>query len=266
MPNRDLTEIHDHISGNHGLCYIADCFDIFGSIGDNEFDLMLTDPPYNTNFRLASQSGDDKKKSAEDFGEKIFYKDVFTDEEYLKLSKNWFSEAMRIAKRVIFTPGINPNNLKLWLTIKVPDAVFCHYKKNGMGVTSLARFARWEPMLLYGEFNHQFDFRCNVFDVPVESGDDKFHAIHPSPKPYELYYKIVKRSIEKHGTENLIDPFMGSGTNAQVCEALGIDWMGIELDREYVMRDITRRINLGKRLRKEELRKKKQKSISTFFK
>ena len=54
---------------------------------------------------------------------------------------------------------------------------------------------------------------------------------HPSPKPLDFMLKLIKRFTEAGDT--VIDPFMGSGTTALVCERLQRRWIGIELSRDY---------------------------------
>jgi len=45
-------------------------------------------------------------------------------------------------------------------------------------------------------------------------------------------------------TESVCDPFLGSGTTAQVCESLGISWIGFETNLQY-RQDIRNRIREG---------------------
>lgn len=229
--------------GKFGKCQYTDCIEAMRLLPDQSFDFGLTDPPYNVDFDLSSQSSSTGKRDPASFGDKIFYDDTFESEAaYRDFSLAWFTEMKRVCKRFMFTPG--NKNLGMWYGIEKPVGIFIHYKPNGMSKNSLACYARWEPILLYGKFNHQFDFLCDVFEVPVENGDKKFVAKHGSPKPVQLYFDIIERAKEFLDIRSVIDPFLGSGTTAEVCEWLNLRWLGLEVKEDYAV-DIDRRIELG---------------------
>ena len=50
--------------------------------------------------------------------------------------------------------------------------------------------------------------------------------------PQEVMDNII--GILPHGDETIVlDPFMGSGTTGIACERYGVDFIGIELDKNY---------------------------------
>jgi len=55
---------------------------------------------------------------------------------------------------------------------------------------------------------------------------------HPTVKPTELMKYLVKMVTQKGGT--VLDPFMGSGSTGKACKQLGYDFIGIELDEDYM--------------------------------
>ncbi len=61
--------------------------------------------------------------------------------------------------------------------------------------------------------------------------------LHPSPKSRDLWGYILKKLKPK----SVIDPFIGSGTTAEMCEKLGIKWLGYEIKEEY-SKDINKRL------------------------
>jgi DNA modification methylase len=209
------------------------------SLPDQFVDLCLTDPPYNVSFDGSLQSDPTKcwhKTAPKEYKEKKqFYNDSI--ENYKDWCIKWFNEALRISTQLIFTCG--HKNLKMWINIKEPEAIFIHYKRNCASQTSLARFNRYEPILLYGKYRHQFDFQSNVFDIPLNNGFLRdLKTIHPSPKEFRLYYEIIKRL----NPTTVIDPFLGSGTTACVCKKLQIKWLGYEVEQKYKS-DIEYRLN-----------------------
>jgi site-specific DNA-methyltransferase (adenine-specific) len=55
---------------------------------------------------------------------------------------------------------------------------------------------------------------------------------HPTVKPVKLMQYLVRLVTPKGGT--VLDPFNGSGTTGIACKLEGFDYIGIELDPEYV--------------------------------
>ena len=62
---------------------------------------------------------------------------------------------------------------------------------------------------------------------------DKLKNVHPTVKPIKLIEYLMKLTIMPNPNQIYIDPFIGSGTTAIVCEKLGRRWIGIELNPEY---------------------------------
>ncbi len=56
---------------------------------------------------------------------------------------------------------------------------------------------------------------------------------HPTQKPFELSEKLLKSRINRQRGKVLI-PFSGSGSECVVAKSLGIDFLGIEINPQYV--------------------------------
>ena len=54
---------------------------------------------------------------------------------------------------------------------------------------------------------------------------------HPAVFPAYLPQFFIKLTTDIGDT--VLDPFMGSGTTGLVCEGLDVNFIGIELDRDY---------------------------------
>lgn len=54
--------------------------------------------------------------------------------------------------------------------------------------------------------------------------------------PCQLPYRLVERIVKAHSNEGdlVIDPYHGTGTTGVVCEQLGRDYIGIDVDRDYL--------------------------------
>lgn len=73
----------------------------------------------------------------------------------------------------------------------------------------------------------------NAWYIPYETILDRgaHRGSHPATFPTEL----VRRAIKFSGTTGtLLDPFMGTGTSAVAAVELGLDWLGFDIDPQYV--------------------------------
>ncbi len=64
----------------------------------------------------------------------------------------------------------------------------------------------------------------DIWTIPQESNNP-----HPAPFPVEL----AQRCIQSTTAKVVLDPFIGSGSTAIAAEALGRDWIGIDVSQEY---------------------------------
>lgn len=219
--------------GKFGKVLFCDCIDEthgLPSLDSDSYELTLTDPQYNVEYK----------------GDRITSKDVIVyedkNEDYYDLMKAWFTEAERISKRVVFTPG--NKNLRFWVCYKKPVDLGFHYKKTSPSPATAAYFCVYDLILFYGVYGKK---RVNhlVFDYLNELTDYK----HPCPKTFSFWEALLLQ-LEP---ESVLDPFMGSGTTAHVCEKYGIKYLGYELKKEYfdviqkrIQEGINERIQLQK--------------------
>ena len=71
--------------------------------------------------------------------------------------------------------------------------------------------------------------RFNIWEINTEVSN--INRYHPAQFPE----KLVGDHIISWSNENdvILDPFIGSGTTAKVCEKLNRKWIGIEFSEEY---------------------------------
>ncbi len=75
--------------------------------------------------------------------------------------------------------------------------------------------------------------RGNVWFIPYETIQSKDERCHPALFPIKLPYYCIKL----HGYDQntiVYDPFMGIGTTAAACIDLGVNYLGTEINREYI--------------------------------
>lgn len=204
-----------------------DCLPFLKSCSDKEFDLLIADPPYGINFS-AYQRGSSGKEVKERYtkkGKKEWDASVPSDEvfhEMKRVSKNqiiWggnYFEALTREK----TPNLKTiDQFHEYMRNSFESWIFW-YKKN-----PVPNFADGE--LAWTSFfeNYQFDF---MYYGNINS--EKKDRIHPTQKPVRLYHWLMKKFLPEGGT--VLDPFLGSGSSRIAANILGIDFVGIEMDKD----------------------------------
>jgi site-specific DNA-methyltransferase (adenine-specific) len=204
-------------------------------------DLIVADPPYNL---------------GKNYGNNIDEKDWA---EYLTFTRAWLSEAVRVLKptgSIYVFMGVRfisklyalmEDEFKLHLN----SWITWHYTQ-GMG-RKVGFSPRHEDILF---FNKSKNFTFNLDDVRIPQkyfrqrnnmsganpGDVwQFSHVHycsaereehPTQKPEALMERIIRSS--SNPGDLVVDPFVGSGTTCRVAKVLGRDWIGIELNPQYV--------------------------------
>lgn len=75
-------------------------------------------------------------------------------------------------------------------------------------------------------------YATNILRVPSLKGSSKEKVGHPSQKPIKLIEMLVQ-SATREG-DSVLDPFLGSGTTAVVCQNLNRNFVGIEIEQKYI--------------------------------
>lgn len=178
--------------------YNMDCLEFMRDVPDNYFDLVLTDPPYGIGISSNPIRQKHNKKDWDDFTP----------------SKELFDEIFRISKHQIIW-GANYFELP-------PSKCFLVWDKKQPYDFSLAM-----AELAYCSI----DFPAKIYSHSNRGDEDKKH---PSQKPLKLIDFCMEFARSRHEIKTVFDPFMGSGTTAVACKSLGIDFIGCELEEDYV--------------------------------
>jgi len=227
------------LKGNFGKVYICDCFDGMKKLKDQSIELCLTDPPYNIGFKGKFSSKRRQYGEAGGDEDKKCYEDSMPNEEYSQFLRDLYHTTIRICQGLILTPGLA--NLWEWVKIKEPN-----YQLRGWFKPLDVCFRNFEPILMYGKINNIGKWGNTAMVIHLKTLEK---VIHPCPKTYELWFKI----LQKINPSSVLDPLVGSGTTAQACEELGIKYVCFEKNETYIP-DIQKRIKLG--IKKYGLRSK----------
>jgi site-specific DNA-methyltransferase (adenine-specific) len=238
-----------HVTGR-GALFSDDCMEILKNIKDNQIDTVFADPPFN----LGKEYGKNTN-------------DSIPDNHYLKWSKTWIKECVRVLKpggsifiynlprwNVLFGAYLYELDLQFrhWIAIEI-NSTFpikgrlypCHY--------SLIYFSKGKPKVFnsirtpiqlcrhcggeikdYGGYRKDMNPKgVNLKDVwtdipPVRHW--KFKS--KNRRANALSTKLLERVIEISTLPGnvVLDPFGGSGTTYAVCEYKERNWIGIEID------------------------------------
>jgi DNA modification methylase len=157
---------------------------------------------------------------------------IITDPPYLEDDySSILDEFMRVAKRVVVTPG----KIKSFDWIQRQKPVWEYiWKTNSLTLGGSASFhIGFEPILAY---HYPLKPLGNdVLDYPISK--QKGVGNHPHPKPLGLIKKLVTHWAK--AGDLVLDPFMGSGTTGVACLHTDRRFIGIEIKPEYL--EIARR-------------------------
>ena len=109
---------------------LGDCIDVMETYANKSVDAIITDPPCN-----AKNIGPHERT----YSQGVMQLPL---EEYKKFCNSWITEALRIAKRVVFTPGIA--NVCYY---PQPDWILCWHKPQAVSFNRMGGFNAWEAVL-----------------------------------------------------------------------------------------------------------------------
>lgn len=191
--------------------YLGDCLEILPHLP--KVDAVVTDPPYGIGLGSdpSHRIGNRPYESFED-----------TPEAVASMVVPAIQQARSIAKRVVVTPGTRC----AWLYPN-PSELGSIYFPAGAG------FSRWgftcsQPILYYGSDPYM---PKNKKPNSTECTERVEKNGHPCPKPLELTKWLVARA--SLAGDQIIDPFMGSGTTGVACAKLGRRFIGVEIEEKY---------------------------------
>ena len=78
----------------------------------------------------------------------------------------------------------------------------------------------------------EFESEPEIFECSTSPKNEKRFGKHPTQKPIKLLKRLIT-AASKEG-DLILDPFNGSGTTGIVATTLKRNYIGIELDEEYL--------------------------------
>jgi hypothetical protein len=226
-----------------GRVYFGDCVKILRNLEiESQCGLCFTDPPY---FSVKLAKGKHREPESKSI-EPINYP-CLPEAEYYELMKNWYTEIKRICKIIVFTPGHQA--LAWWLT-KFPGEfdMMIWYNNARLGCSKVAQFCVHEPILTHGLGGKgSIKYERSVIEIPANPKEMKENSSwmeHPCPKSSAFWEALLIPILRQVPHATVIDPFLGSGATAQICEKFRVPWIGCDIEPRYLP-TIERRIKNG---------------------
>ena len=206
------------------MLYNGDCYKVLDSFALQEFDTVLTDPPYGMNFQS-------------NYGKNGPLHDKIEGDSQLDL--DWIEKCFKITKVggciITFCEWKNSEKFRVKLEsvgYVVKSQVIWDRQHHGMG-DLLGSFAPQHDIIWYatkGRRTFSNGRPKSILSFKRPSNTENFG--HPTCKPVELLKELLFKTDDgTHG--KVLDPFMGSGSTGVACKQLGRQFTGVELKTEY---------------------------------
>jgi site-specific DNA-methyltransferase (adenine-specific)/modification methylase len=226
--------------------YCESNLDTMAKMPDNFVDLIVTSPPYNINLRVRKNKY--CKRSKNEIGPCNKYEN-FTDDlnidEYYNIHEKIIDEMLRVSKQTFYIIQLVTGN---------KEAVF---KLLGRFCKEIKEFIIWdkkisEPAIMHNVLNSEFEiiivfdketsrqrlFKNANFDKGKLSNIFRIHKSDVGTEKHKATFplKLPKTIINYFSNEDdiIYDPFMGLGTTAIAAINLKRNWIGSEINKEYV--------------------------------
>jgi len=215
----------------------GDSFKEIKKIADGSIDLILTDPPYNLGMY---STGNIKMNWRKDFNN-----DVAKWDKLEFNPKEWLAEFKRVLKPTgnIFA-FTSYNLLGKWHEAFDPEfdtfQFMVWHKTNPAPKIRRAGFLNsCELIVCVWNKKHTWNFSKqnemhNFIETPICMGKERakepFH--HPTQKPIKVLQHIIK--LASNEGDIVLDPFMGLASTGLASAALNREFIGIEIDKNYV--------------------------------
>lgn len=180
----------------------GNCIDVLARIDSQSIDCLFADPPYGNGTPYKS------------------YDD--TRENLTNLVRDFMPQALRVAKRVVITPGVK--NMFLY-----PEPTWTLAWVNQAGIAW--GFCCWQPILVYGKDPYLQAGKGRQPDTYFQTKTESIKSSHPCPKPVNVMRWILERTSNEGDT--ILDPFCGSGITGVAAMQTDRNFIGIELDPTY---------------------------------
>ena len=242
----------------------GDCLEGLQQLQDNCADAVVTSPPYNLNIKYGKYADNQPRQDYLDWLVVIFQecKRVLSDDGHLFVNMGYSNVDPWVAMEVGFAlrdDWVLQNHINWVKSIYVNGKTTGHFKPinskrfvcptwehlfhfTKTGKVTIDRLAVGVPYEYYegnirgkntAETKPNLRDKGNCWFVPYETINSKaLKGKHPATFPVKLVEDCLKLTGKKSGL--VIDPFIGTGTTAVAATNLGWDYIGYDIDKDYI--------------------------------
>jgi site-specific DNA-methyltransferase (adenine-specific) len=236
------------------ILFNEDCFNVLPSLPENSIDMIFADPPYFlSNGGFTCHAG---KKVSVNKGKWDVSKGL--EENYI-FTQRWLRECQRIltpngtiwvsgTSHIIYTVGSAMQTLGYkilndiaWFKVNPPPNLSCRYFTHSTETILWA--AKNKDSKHY--FNYDLMKKMNndkqmlsLWSIRAPGWEEKKYGKHPTQKPLQLLERIVLASTRPG--DIVLDPFTGSSTTGIAAYKENRQFIGIELEEEYIKTSLKR--------------------------
>lgn len=241
----------------------GDCVSVLDALPAESVDVIFADPPYflsngGTTCRAGKRTSVDK--GAWDRSQGV--------EENHAFNHKWLAACNRVLRpngtiwvsgtgHVIYSvgyamqqQGFKPLNEIVWEKPNPPPNLSCRYFTHSTeSILWAARNRKSRHHFNYDkmrELNGGKQMK-SVWRMTAPGKSEKSHGRHPTQKPVSLLERLLMASCPEGGV--VLDPFNGSGTTGVAAVQLGHQYIGIDLEEEYLALTQSRLLEVAPDLR-----------------
>lgn len=220
--------------------YQISCIDGLKNLPDQSVDLIFTDPPY-FQYRAQNVQG---LKNHKDVETEFEFDSFNTEYEYLKFLEEVLTACYRVAKpgaagyiwcgddfvsyinRMVDRVGFKFRKVIHWHKTNPFPAMYTR-KMFANSMELLVHFSKGTPKT----WNHKHvNEMHNFIQAPICMGKER--TKHKTQKPLKVCMPFIE--ISSNPGDLVLDPFMGSGSTAVAARMLERNFIGFEINKEYV--------------------------------
>lgn len=261
MTKNDM-ELEDWRETGAGHLFLGDVKEGLGHVGEESCQLIIADPPY---FRVqVDEDWDNSWKDEEDYlqwtldwvraCERVLKEDglLYIFGQLGKREHVWLhicsevSRVMQFHDMIVWDRAVGYNErydsftpqYEMVLALRKSEEVRPFFNKDAVRIpydeATIQRYLRdnrYKDKEARETHLRKGKYATNILRVPSLKGSSREKIGHPTQKPVALIEKLVFSSSREG--DLVLDPFVGSGTTAAICELSGRPWLGIENEPDF---------------------------------
>jgi site-specific DNA-methyltransferase (adenine-specific) len=265
VTDTDDTKLVPYFRDSFATIYLGDAIDVMAQLPDESIDLIFADPPYRLsnggmsvqNGRQVSVNKGDWDRSSGIESDHAFNLAWLAECERL-LTPNgtiWVSGTyhsiyscgfamqtlgFRILNEVSwFKPNASPNLGRRMFTASHESLIWASKSKKSKHVfhydemrSDSGEDDRFKNAGKQMRTVWEIDGDSDVWAIPTTPAREKSFGRHPTQKPLKLLERVIRSS--SNPGDSVLDPFLGSGTTADVAIANGRIAIGIDSSKEFL--------------------------------